>query len=294
MKGQWGNMPTAFSDVRIIDETGSVANAGLVQVRTDQGFGSVCGMNEAAADTVCREMGLSHGHVVEKSCRAFGGADICGAAGSPVAMQNLQCVGNERNVQQCTWSEPDATCQDRSKDAVVWCSSGEPVSAESGAVRLLGPDGQQSFNGEGRLEVFVKGEWAPVSSQGFSEGSATVACKQMGFHGVDPLATKASPKNLSGQSSDEHIPPCVAFSCSGKENGVLNCPHEVGSESFCVRDAGVNIKCVGGGDASGLPSKQPAPILASASASPLLAAIGPVPLPRDRRKHTKEAFRKFL
>ena len=33
---------------------------------------------------ICRSMGYSHGSVSSSPCRFYGGADLCGAAGSPV------------------------------------------------------------------------------------------------------------------------------------------------------------------------------------------------------------------
>ena len=40
-------------DVRLVDGSGSLSNVGLLQVRTDAGFGTVCGANAAAADVIC-------------------------------------------------------------------------------------------------------------------------------------------------------------------------------------------------------------------------------------------------
>jgi len=40
-------------DVRLVDAAGSLSNVGLLQVRTDAGFGTVCGANAAAADVTC-------------------------------------------------------------------------------------------------------------------------------------------------------------------------------------------------------------------------------------------------
>jgi len=72
------------TDVRLVDGTGSLSNVGLLQVRTDAGFGSVCGANPSAADVVCRSMGYAYGSVSTSPCGFYGGADLCGAAGSPV------------------------------------------------------------------------------------------------------------------------------------------------------------------------------------------------------------------
>ena len=45
-------------DIRVVDAAGALSNAGLLQVSTDAGFGSVCGANPASADVICRSMGL--------------------------------------------------------------------------------------------------------------------------------------------------------------------------------------------------------------------------------------------
>ena len=47
-------MMVCAADVRLVDESGSVSNAGLVQVSTEAGFGTICGANAAAADVALR------------------------------------------------------------------------------------------------------------------------------------------------------------------------------------------------------------------------------------------------
>jgi hypothetical protein len=71
-------------DVRLVDAAGGLSSVGLLQVNTDAGYGTVCGANPAAADVICRAMGFSHGSVSSSPCGFYGGADICGAAGTPV------------------------------------------------------------------------------------------------------------------------------------------------------------------------------------------------------------------
>ena len=43
------------TDVRLVDESGSVSSVGLLQVKTEAGFGTVCGANAAAADASWHE-----------------------------------------------------------------------------------------------------------------------------------------------------------------------------------------------------------------------------------------------
>ena len=44
-------------NVRLVDEDGYLAAEGRVELRTDKGWGTVCGLNQAAADKLCQEMG---------------------------------------------------------------------------------------------------------------------------------------------------------------------------------------------------------------------------------------------
>ena len=88
-------------DVRLVDETGSLSSVGLLQVKTDAGFGSVCGANPAAADVICRSMGYDFGSVSSSPCGFYGGADLCGAAGSPV----VSCLSMRARF--CIWLKFD-------------------------------------------------------------------------------------------------------------------------------------------------------------------------------------------
>ena len=82
------------ADVRLVDAAGSISNVGLLQVRTDAGFGTVCGANPAAADVVCRSLGYSFGSVSTSPCGFYGGANLCGAPGSPVVRCSCHALVN--------------------------------------------------------------------------------------------------------------------------------------------------------------------------------------------------------
>ena len=91
-------------------------------------------------------------------------------------MSSLTCEGGELDIQECTFSVPDATCQSHAHDSIVFCGSAGDGFQE-GAARLLSFDGSPSIDGAGRLEVFHAGTWGPVCKSGFTSGSANVACK---------------------------------------------------------------------------------------------------------------------
>merc|ERR1712066_431739 len=76
------------------------------------------------------------------------------------------------------WSTPSSACSTHTEDAIVFCASGEPGFTE-GTLRLIAADGAPAPTG--RLEVYLDGFWGSVCQDGFAAGSASVACKQMGY-----------------------------------------------------------------------------------------------------------------
>ena len=141
------------ADVRLVDAAGSLSSVGLLQVNTDGGFGTVCGANAATADVICRSMGYSRGSVSSSPCGFYGGADLCGAPGSPVAMADLSCSGAEWSIEECMWSAPDVSCSGHAFDTVVYCTASEGAVASQGAVRLISDDGSPSIDEIGRAHV---------------------------------------------------------------------------------------------------------------------------------------------
>jgi len=243
----------SVADVRLVDEAGGVSSVGLLQVATEAGFGTVCGANAAAADVICRSMGYAQGSISSSPCRFYGGADLCGAAGSPVAMADLKCSGLEWGVEECSWSVPDEACLSHSQDTIVFCSASGTAGAPQGAVRLLAGDGSPSVNGAGRPEVFVDGAWLPICSAGASNGAASVICKSMGFSGA------SGSSKCNGKDCGNVAPGIGELACSGSELGPLACPHEAGDDVFCAPSESLVVACAGDGETQGRPAKGSAP-----------------------------------
>merc|ERR1711862_897691 len=87
-------------------------------------------------------------------------------------------------------------------DSIVYCANADGSdSLQDGALRLIASDGSPSVDGEGRLEIFVSKSWAPVCSEGFTQGSEVVACKQMGFSGATALQPRPSCGIFHGQNN---------------------------------------------------------------------------------------------
>ena len=242
---------------RLIVMSGSVSSVGLVQLRAEQGFGTVCGMNAGAADVLCKQLGFGFGSVSSSSCGTYGGSNLCGEAGSLIAMKDLACTGHEWDITECTWAAPDASCSNHEHDAIVFCGEDE-ASLQDGLLRLIARDGSPSITGEGRLEMFRAGSWAPVCRNGFAPGGVGVACAQMGFSGASSEATSRCA--IDGPGACGGTPPYVSkLSCSGHEATVLECAFEEGDDVFCAPEEAVMIKCSGDGDTQGRPAKVASP-----------------------------------
>ena len=175
---------------------------------------------------------------------------MCGAAGSPVAMKDLQCAGGEFSIDECTWSAPDAACAAHELDSVVFCGKTDALTGE-GTARLLSSDGAPSLSGAGLLQIYHDGVWTPVC--GLTPGAASVACKTMGFAG-------ASVSGAAAQSStNAEIPLLGNLHCDGSESSVTDCSFEQGDDVYCAPSEAAVVSCAGDGDSTGQPAKLPAP-----------------------------------
>jgi hypothetical protein len=230
-----------------VDAAGQLASVGLLQVKTSSGFGSVCGLNDKAADVVCRMIGHDFGVIPLGPCGNYGGVDMCGAAGSQVAMKDLRCNDDAIDLSGCEWSLADSVCSDHQADSIVFCGNDLP-DVGSGMLRLMASDGAPSIDGRGRLEMQQNGMWLTVCSDGFTQGAAVVACKEMGFSGVHSpsLSLQCASENLCSS-----IPEISGFACNGDEATLSACPHDVGDEVFCAAKEAVLVFCAGDGNTQG-------------------------------------------
>lgn len=147
-------------------------------------------------------------------------------------------------------------------DAIVYCTAeSAPRVYSEGTLRLVSESGAPSIDGTGRLDMFHGGAWGSVCTEGFTPGSATVACKQMGFlSGEVPAGSRGCIFNEKDFCSS---PPHVAdLACTGHEDDIAACPFEGGDDVFCAASEAVILTCLGDGDASGQPAKLPPPHMA--------------------------------
>ena len=79
--------------------------------------------------------------------------------------------------------------------------------------------------------MFLAGKWAPVCSEGFSDGAAVVACKSMGFSGAEPAQRGCVDAGLCGVEA----PHLSNVDCLGFESSLLACPNVEGDDVYCMR-----------------------------------------------------------
>ena len=79
-------------------------------------------------------------------------------------------------------------------------------------------DGENAF--EGRVEVFVQGEWGTVCNDDFDQQDANVVCKMMGFRRVQRyFNARANFKIGSGKIWLDNL------KCNGYESSLFECEH---------------------------------------------------------------------
>eukprot|EP00438_Fugacium_kawagutii_P013775 Skav232252 [mRNA] locus=scaffold273:118815:119489:- [translate_table: standard] len=215
-------------------------------------------------------MGYPGGSV--HSC-SFEGKNLCGSKGLPVGLQNLTCEGTEDRLSQCQWEAPDKECLDHSKDSLVQCNSDE---SGEGSLRLVDGDGNVN-SGAGRLEVLHNDRWSSVCSEGFTQGSALVACKAMGFSatGHGPFGCRSYGTNWCSDAIPE-----LQLACDGSEANISDCYGRAGRD---VCPEAVVLQCRGG-----VSSKVPKLVPKSSKIPPIQRTAGCDPLfcpvPSWRRK----------
>lgn len=103
-----------------------------------------------------------------------------------------------------------------------------------GAVRLAGE--QEGRTDQGRVEVYIGGEWGTVCDDLWSLGNAAVVCRQLGYR----HALKAAKNSEFGEG--KHLPILLDdVQCEGHEATLLDCRHAGVGKHNCAHyeDAGV-------------------------------------------------------
>ncbi|XP_036840121.1 neurotrypsin-like [Oncorhynchus mykiss] len=206
---------------------------GRLEVYHSGDWGTVCDDNwtEHHAQVVCRQLGFRG--------RAEVASDgLYGEGTGLILLDEVQCKGSEGTLLSCghaEWGRHDCS---HSEDVGVRCERGGETNEVPGLPQITGPlvrlvAGESRK--EGRVEVFLNGQWGSVCDDGWNDINAAVVCRQLGFIGVSKARSMAYFGEGQGLIHLDNV------RCTGAETSLGECPAEGEDAHDCrhSEDAGV-------------------------------------------------------
>ncbi|KFO11622.1 Neurotrypsin, partial [Balearica regulorum gibbericeps] len=249
---------------------------GRVEVYHDGKWGTICDdqWDDRDAEVVCRQLGLS-GNPKALSWAHYGQGsgpillDEVECSGNELSLD--QCKKSEWGQQNCDHIEDAGVSCDpfTGTNLQLYVSQMQPVllpyyTACSADITLLqGPIGllcmaptratrcggrEQAAEGtvrlaggrspsEGRVEVYYNGDWGTVCDDGWTDLSAQVVCRQLGFSGPATLASEGDYAAGQGFILLDDV------ACAGTELSLLDCPHSNWGQHDCSHTEDVGVRC---------------------------------------------------
>lgn len=261
------NSDMITQDIRIMSYDGKPTYKGRLEIRKNGEWGTICnlGMDQSAAKVVCKQMGykdgLFHAIDIEHSkgfCLNFLGSDYCGNKSSQIYFSNLSCEENHVSISNCYKQLADLKICNHEYDTIIECNNTEiteDIIFTPHTIRLVDSNNHPSETGIGRVEVLY-GNWSSLCNKKFTEESAKVICKQMGYldgklYGSSDSDTMC--KDVLGNDLCGNISQMILYTeikCSGNEKSIKDCNTNENTAS-CNHFNDVILKCDGYGDPSG-------------------------------------------
>ncbi|XP_053547974.1 neurotrypsin-like isoform X2 [Bombina bombina] len=220
-----------FSDGAIRLSGGQVPSEGRVEVYYSGSWGSVCDDNwtELNARVVCRQLGFS------ASSSSVSEGEF-GPGQGLIFLDDVVCTGTEHSLVECahsSWGQHDCS---HSEDVGVRClSDSNDIIREPSAppVRLV--DGESTK--EGRVEIFLHGEWGSVCDDGWTDDDAVVVCRQLGHRGFAKARTMAYFGEGQGPIHLDNVEcngtESTLAECRKQDSGIHNCWHSEDAGVIC-------------------------------------------------------------
>ncbi|XP_064384964.1 uncharacterized protein LOC135333878 isoform X2 [Halichondria panicea] len=200
---------------------GGEYNSGRVEVCNGGVWGTVCddGWDITDAGVACRQLGFPEA-TDAPCCATYGqGAD-------PILLDNLNCIGTESQLIDCTHNGVGIHNCGHTEDAGLTCAAN---------VRLVG--GNNIY--EGRVEVYYDGAWGTVCDDLWGIEDANVVCSQLGYG----MSTSAPGQATFGQGTGSIILDNLA--CVGTENTLFDCQHNGVNIHNCAHSEDAGAVCEG-------------------------------------------------
>jgi len=223
----------------IVDSTDAVALVGGASPRTGRlelfhakQWGTVCddGFTDAAAKVVCYSLGFGYvGRKVD--------IGVYGAGDGLIWFDNINCVGTEQYIGECSHSDWRVHNCGHHEDVAVSCTGTTPAanvndsSVAVTSIRLVG-----NSSSAGRLEILHEGVWGTVCGDFFSPAETRVACRMLGFGS----GTKIDNSNYTTSRGPIWLDD---VRCKGTERDIAECSHSGWGVHNCQHREDVAISC---------------------------------------------------
>uniref|UniRef100_A0A8W8NH25 Uncharacterized protein n=1 Tax=Magallana gigas TaxID=29159 RepID=A0A8W8NH25_MAGGI len=175
------------------------------------------------AAVVCRSLGLPWITSEGYCCSRYGHGS------GPVWLADVQCLGNETEIEECSHS---------GWGYITYMYHWEDVSIDclpnTNPVRLAG--GSTVY--EGRVEVYRNGVWGTVCDESWDDQNTAVVCTSMGFSSERAKTLHDQPFGRgTGQVYMNGV------ECQGNESSILQCYHRGWGNHVCDHSKDVSVNC---------------------------------------------------
>ncbi|XP_064417053.1 neurotrypsin isoform X2 [Latimeria chalumnae] len=206
---------------------GKGSHEGRLEVFYSGQWGTVCddGWTDWNTQVVCRQLGFKYGKSTLEG--SFGGGK------GPIWLDDVSCSGRESTFYQCAkreWGKHDCTHQE---DVEIICHGDSENQGILFGLPIRLMDGENKK--EGRVEIFINGQWGTICDDGWTDKDAAVVCRQLGYKGPAKARTMAYFGEGKGPIHVDNI------KCTGNERSLADCiKQDIGTHNCRhSEDAGV-------------------------------------------------------
>ncbi|XP_052715472.1 deleted in malignant brain tumors 1 protein-like [Crassostrea angulata] len=212
----------AAPNVRLVGGTDSLE--GRLEIFHNNEWGTVCddSWDSKDASVVCFMLGYSRENAISKGMARFGQGQ------GPIWMDDVSCQGTENDIFDCNKILVNHDC-DHSEDAGIICSK-TPINK----VRLVGGNS----SAQGRLEVFIKGEWGTVCDDSFDDKDAVVVCSMLGLPSMNATAKGQA---FFGQGNGRIW--MDNLRCTDNDTDLFTCPQNALGSHNCRHNEDAGVLC---------------------------------------------------
>ncbi|KAE8630601.1 hypothetical protein XENTR_v10000889 [Xenopus tropicalis] len=219
--------PLADGAIRLAGGKGS--HEGRLEVFHKARWGTVCddGWTDLNTQVVCRQLGYKNGKILLENHYA-------GSAGV-IWLDDISCTGKESMISQCSrrdWGKHDCSHQE---DVHIACHPDNETHRPLSGPPLRLMDGETKK--EGRVEIYLNGQWGTICDDGWTDKDASVVCRQLGYKGPAKARTMAYFGEGKGPIHVDNVR-CTGYErsladCIKQDIGTHNCRHSEDAGVIC-------------------------------------------------------------